>query len=115
MQKNLLLTGAAKRKNKASDTKKKSYSLFKSGRTVDEIAKMRSLTKNTIEGHLTHFIGTGELDIFKLLPEESVAEIEDFFTKNKEANSSIAKTYFGEKYSYEHFRMVRAYRNHQNA
>jgi hypothetical protein len=113
IQKNLLITGAVKRKPVVSDTKKKSFDFFKAGRSIDEIALTRSLTPNTIEGHVTHFIGTGELDIFKIIEQKNVAEIEQFFTKNKEANGALAKTFFGEKYSYENFRMVRAYMNHQ--
>jgi hypothetical protein len=113
IKKNLLLTGEVKRTVKVSETKKKSFDLFKAGRNIKEIAQMRNLTTNTIEGHLTPFIGTGELDIFKLIPKEGVEEIEQFFIKNKDANGAIAKTFFGEKYSYEHFRMVRAYANHK--
>jgi hypothetical protein len=41
------------------DTKKISYELFKSGKTIDEIAKERKMATSTVDGHLANYIGTG--------------------------------------------------------
>jgi len=58
---------------------------------------------------LAHFVALGELDIFTLLAQEKVAEIEQFFLEHQEASNTDAKVYFGEKYSYGDLRMVRRY------
>ncbi len=44
-------------------TKMASFSLFKEGKTIEEIALERNMTASTIEGHLSYFVGIGELDI----------------------------------------------------
>ena len=51
-----------------TDTKTLSFNLFKEGKSVAEIAKERSFTISTIEGHLAWFVGNGELDINSLVP-----------------------------------------------
>ena len=44
------------------DTKRVSLDLYKSGRTIDQIAAERNLKPGTIEGHLAYFIARGDLD-----------------------------------------------------
>ncbi len=63
----------AKRENKSGkipDTKKTSFDLYKAGKTIDEIVAERKLARDTIEGHLSHFIETGAANINDLLPKE---------------------------------------------
>lgn len=52
------------------DTKTISFDLFRSGKNVEEIAKERNFTTGTIEAHLAHFVGTGELQVSDLVPAE---------------------------------------------
>lgn len=54
-------------KVKKIDTKKVSFDLFRSGKSLTDIAKERNLSVNTIEGHLIHFIETGDINIDELL------------------------------------------------
>ncbi len=93
-------------KTPKKDTKTVSLELFKSGRTMEEIASERGLAKSTIEGHLAHFIGLGELDILNFIDRKKVDEIEQFFIENKTKASSVAKEHFGDKYSYGELKMV---------
>ncbi|MBP6825590.1 MAG: helix-turn-helix domain-containing protein [Saprospiraceae bacterium] len=94
-----------------TDTKMLSFELFKTGKTIEEIAAARGLVPGTIEGHLAHFIGLGELDIFTFLEREQVQEIEQFFLENLPPVSAAAKAHFQEKYSYGQIKMVLAYMN----
>jgi len=71
-------------KKKKIDTKAESFKLYKEGKRVEEIAKERSLTQQTIEGHLSHYISTGEIKINELVSREKILLIE-----------SIAKTFSG--------------------
>jgi hypothetical protein len=73
---------------------------------VDEIAAERRLARSTIEGHLSHFIGLGELDIYSVLDRETVADIQQFLQAQPEAAAAEAKSHFGEKYSYGELKMV---------
>ncbi len=92
-----------------ADTKTLSLELFKSGKTIDEIAQERGFVRSTIEGHLATFVGLGELDVFSLLDQEPVQEIEEFFRKNKTQISSEAKAHFEEKYTFGQIKMVLEY------
>ena len=93
------------------DTKKVSFELFRSGKSIEEIARERGFTTGTIEGHLAHFVGLGEIDIFSLMERAQVAEIEMFFRDHNTQLSAEAKAHFGEKYSYGQIKLVQEYLN----
>lgn len=88
------------------DSKVVTLELYQSGKTLDEIAAERGFARTTIEGHLAHFVGTGELDIYTFLAAEDVARIEQFFRENNTTLSGEAKAHFGEAYSYGQIKMV---------
>ena len=91
------------------DTKTQSFDLYKAGKNLDEIAAERGFATSTIEGHLSHFIGLGELDIFTVMEREQVEEIEGYFRENNTASSAEAKAHFKDKYSYGQIKMVLVY------
>ena len=62
-------------KPKKEDTKKISFDLYKKGHSIPEIAKQRGLVTITIEGHLAHYVGTGELSIRDFVSEEKEKKI----------------------------------------
>ncbi|HFA52140.1 MAG TPA: helicase [Bacteroidetes bacterium] len=102
----LSILDAAPRKLPKTDTKMLTLNLFKSGKNIDEIAAERGLVRGTIEGHLGHFISTGEVDIFKILEREKVDELEAYFKENNTTGLGEVKAHFGEKYSYGEIKMV---------
>lgn len=53
---------------KKNDTKAISYDLYRTGKSIDEIAKERELTIATIENHLAHYIKSGAIEINDLVP-----------------------------------------------
>jgi hypothetical protein len=89
-----------------SETKRHSFALFQSGKSIDEIAAERRLARSTIEGHLSHFISVGELDVHAVLDRETVDTIQQFLAAQPEAAASEAKTHFGDEYSYGELKMV---------
>lgn len=101
-----LTTPTAPPQPRTSETKRQSFELWQAGKSVDEIAAERHLARGTIEGHLSHFIGLGELDIYSVLDREKVAEIQQFFVATPEASAAQGKSHFGEKYSYGELNMV---------
>ena len=96
------------------DTKKISFELFNAGKSFEEIAKERGLAISTIEGHIAHFVGIGELDILNILERNKIDEIEQFFLDNKTKASSVAKEHFGDKYTYGELKMVLKYLEREN-
>ncbi|MBM4092478.1 MAG: helicase, partial [Planctomycetes bacterium] len=99
-------TTPARPQPRASETKRHSFELFRAGKSLDEIAAARGLARATIEGHLAHFIGLGELDIYSVLDRETVADIQQFLQARPEAVAAEAKSHFGDKYSYGELKMV---------
>lgn len=93
----------------ASYTKSLSFNLFNAGKSLDEIAAERGLTRSTIESHLGHFVALGDLDIFSLLNRSAVEEIEEFFITRRSTSTSEAKAHFGDRYSYGELRLVAMY------
>ena len=95
---------------KTNDTKKQSLQLFQLGRSVDEIAFERGLSTGTVEGHLAHFIFSGELKINEMVSAEKLKIIAHAFEEN---NNSLAiapiKLKLGEGYSYGEITAVMNY------
>jgi hypothetical protein len=98
-------TKKAKSKNK-SDTKTLSYQMYKDGKSVKEIATERQIAVSTVEGHLAHFVGTGQLDITSLVAEEKIERISDFFIHAENLNLGPAKVTLGDAVSYSELRYV---------
>lgn len=88
------------------DTKHISLDLYKEGRTISEIAIQRSLTTGTIEGHLAHFISTGEISVFDIVSKVKVAKIMAFIIQNKGLSTNELKHALGEEISYNELRAV---------
>ena len=88
------------------NTKLLSYELYKSGKTVAEIAADRHLAVGTIEGHLAYFIARGNLDIAEFMTAEQVTEVAGFFREKGTESLTEAKAHFGERYMYGQLRMV---------
>ena len=108
----LLLANAeeAPKKPPKPDTKKISFELFGSGKTIEEIAEERGLVRSTIEGHLAHFIGQGELSAADVMPAEDVEKIKQFLAERPEASLSEARSHFDNAYSYGEIKIVMAER-----
>ena len=96
-------------KKKKPDTKKVSFDAYKSGKKIAEIAEERGMTQGTIAGHLAHYVGLGEVDIYELMEEEAVDEISNFFRDNLTSSRKEAKDFFGDKYDYTDLKIVLAY------
>ena len=60
-------TDSKKTKESKPDTKQQTYLLYKQGISLAEIAKQRNMALSTIEGHLTPFVASGDVDINTLV------------------------------------------------
>jgi uncharacterized protein YpbB len=96
----------APEKKQKGNSQQASLELLKAGKTIEEIATERGMAVSTIEGHLAHFIGTGELTIEQFVPSEKVSIISDYFIKNNSISLGPAKTALGNSVSYAELRFV---------
>ncbi|MCC6288898.1 MAG: helix-turn-helix domain-containing protein [Chitinophagaceae bacterium] len=74
-----------------ADTKMVSFDLYKQGKSIAAIAEERKFTVQTIEGHLSHFIESGELSVNEFLPDEKQQRIIRIYHQNKEAGLTQMK------------------------
>lgn len=83
-----------------------SLQYFKDGKTIEEIATERNLGISTIEGHLTHFIKTGEVKIDAFADEISVKLISQYLVSNPEKTHGEIRGLLNNSYSYTQIRAV---------
>ncbi|MEO8934922.1 MAG: helix-turn-helix domain-containing protein, partial [Xanthomarina sp.] len=88
------------------DTKKISLTLFKAGKSIQEIADERALNETTIFGHLASFIPTKEVEITDLMSEIHFKELKKAIPKMKYENLSDLKHLLDEKFTYGEIRLV---------
>jgi hypothetical protein len=103
----------AKKKNKV-DTKKASFDLFKSGKTVAEIAEERGFVVSTIEGHLAHYVGLGELDVKLLIADDKIKSISDYMLENSSSTITEIKIGLKNEFTYSELKLVFQYLLSQN-
>jgi len=96
-------------KKKKIDTKAESFKLYKEGKKLDEIAKERSLTQQTIEGHLAHYISIGEINIEELISKEKISLIESHTKEFEGGRITTIKEKVGNKVSFGEIRLVLAW------
>jgi len=97
-------------KLKKGETRRISLALFKENKSVAEIAKLRSLSPVTIENHLISFIGTGEMGIQELVPEEKLSPILEAIRAAANDFIGPVKEKLGDSYSYLEIKAVMHYR-----
>ncbi|MEC3879266.1 helix-turn-helix domain-containing protein [Parapedobacter sp. 10938] len=97
----------AVRKPTKGATKLISFDLFQSGKTIDEIAEERALTRGTIIGHLTDFIGKG-VAANQLMDAAKLASIQEALRENPEKSSSAIRAILNNKVEYHEIRIAQA-------
>ncbi len=88
------------------NTKQLSLDLFRSGKTISEIASERNLTAATIEGHLATFITTGEISVFDVVSKIKVARIMAYIVQNPGKSTNETKDDLGDSISYGELKAV---------
>jgi hypothetical protein len=89
-----------KKKKPKVDTKKLSFQLFQSGKSIAEIAIERGYAETTVEGHLVHYVGLGKLDAALFVEEQKLKKIKAYFESTDNKSLSEAKAVLGDDYSY---------------
>jgi ATP-dependent DNA helicase RecQ len=99
----------SRRNEKGQSTYDVSLEMFREGFSVDEIARVRGMTRSTIEIHLVRFIQTGEITIEDFVPESKIEPIKDAIERFRDIGAiSPIKEFLGESYTYGEIRAVLA-------
>ena len=95
------------------DTKAESFKLHKEGRQIEEIAKERGLTRQTIEGHLAHYVSNGEINIKDLVSAEKILLIEPVAKMFSGESITPIKERLGQEITFGEIKLVLAWINYQ--
>lgn len=88
------------------DTFADTLTLFKDGKTIDEIAALRNLAVSTIESHLGKWLQKKEIQLTELISTEKIASIQKQMDKFPSAGAGILKGKLGEDVSFSEIRWV---------
>ena len=88
-----------------------SFNMAKEGKTIEEIAKSRSLTAGTIQGHLTEYVKKGELSVEDLMDSQKIKTIRAYMLEHPTLRGSELKTALGDDFSYGEIKLVGASMN----
>ena len=91
-----------------ADTKALSFTMFKEGKSVAEIAKERNLSIGTIETHLAWYVGSGEIDINKIVSLEKQLLIKAAVKTHGSQSHKALKDNLPDNISYGEIRLVLA-------
>ena len=103
------VTKKKKEKGEKGSSLKETLAFYRAGKSIEEIAKARSLAASTVEGHLALLVKAGELDIHELMNAERLEII--LHAIGEGASMTLAKQKLGEEFS---FGEIRAVLNHLN-
>lgn len=65
-------------KRAGGDSAKISFDLYNDGYSIAEIASMRSLTENTIQTHLIHYVRQGQIDVMSLVDPDDLEGVRSY-------------------------------------
>ena len=91
------------------DTREISYTMFRQGMNIEEIAKKRELVTGTIAGHLEHYVRSGVIKVDQLVSREKVDKVTRYLQENADARGiTLIKAALGDEVSYADIRLVMA-------
>ena len=94
------------KKEDKKPTKQITFELFKSGLSVKDIAKERSLTVGTIESHLASYIPSGDVDILELIDIKKYKKIIKAVEETEFKNLTELKEKVDKSFTFMELRMV---------
>jgi ATP-dependent DNA helicase RecQ len=101
---------APKEKATATGTQRITLTLFNDGMGIDEIASKRNLAITTIETHLAAFVGSGEIEVTRIVAKDKLAKIlETIRATGQTMALKPIKDLLGDEYTYGEIRMGQEY------
>ncbi|MBN2812504.1 MAG: helix-turn-helix domain-containing protein [Bacteroidales bacterium] len=88
------------------NTRLTTFDMFRKGKTPAEIAHERGFAVSTIEGHLAHYIGTGEVSVNEFVSPDIVERVAAHLSTTTERNLAPIKAALGNEISYSDIRFV---------
>ncbi|MCZ6693687.1 MAG: helix-turn-helix domain-containing protein [Bacteroidetes bacterium] len=91
---------------RAGETHRETLQLFREGKSVVEIAKIRNLSPTTIETHLAHWVKNGQIGIEQLMLREVIKKIKKAIVDYGQEGLKPIKEKLPEEITYGQIRLV---------
>ncbi|KAB1160767.1 AAA family ATPase [Tenacibaculum aiptasiae] len=91
------------------NTKDITFDLYKEGLNTEEIAAKRGLVIGTIEGHLSHFVTQGDIEITELFSDKKLEKAKRIINATGLDNLSKVKEIVEDEYTWGELRMIVAW------
>lgn len=101
-----VVSSATRSKKEKGGTYKDTLDLHRQGKSVDEIAGIRGLSVGTIKHHMTRWIALGEVDVYEVLPSETIEAVMVFIEKEKIIAIGAIRGGTGNQFDYSDIRMI---------
>lgn len=95
-------------KRSKTPTAEVTFSMFKEGKNIMEIAKARGLAPGTIEGHLCQYVEKGELDVLQVMDQQKLQEIMQAYHQGSTSSGKL-KSVLGSGFTYGEIRLALAH------
>ncbi|MNR37213.1 hypothetical protein D3C85_1552110 [compost metagenome] len=76
--------------------------------SVEDIARMRKLTVQTVEGHLVRLIQSKKIEITDVLPYDKILALREAFQFHQEESLSPLKEKYGDEFTWDELKMFKA-------
>ena len=97
-----------KEKKEKRSTYLQTLDLIQEGYTIDQIARKRQLSQNTINSHFINLIKAEELELREVMSQERISELQDYFEGYNENSLTPLKEKLGDKVTWEELKLFRA-------
>ncbi len=97
-----------KKKEPKKSTVVETFELWEQKHSVKEIAELRKLTTQTINGHLAKLIRAGAVQVTDLLPEDRLRELAEIFIGFNEETVSPLKEKYGDRFTWDELKLFHA-------
>ncbi|MBL0050874.1 MAG: AAA family ATPase [Bacteroidetes bacterium] len=100
------ITANTSEKKEKGATYVDTLNLFNEGKSLQEIAEIRSIVLSTVQSHIAKWILEGAIDIHKIFPQEKVERVMKFIQDNPNDTIGNLKSHFGDAYDFPELRML---------
>ncbi len=100
---------AKTKKKEKGDSAKESFAYFSSGKTVEEITRIRHLAASTIESHLAEFVRTGELDVRQFVSLDDIEKIKKEYESQEYYSTTVIVQKLKNKFTHSQVKMALNY------
>ncbi|MBF0099695.1 MAG: helix-turn-helix domain-containing protein [Desulfobacterales bacterium] len=95
--------------NDKPKSRDESLRLFLEGKSIADVALERGLVESTIESHLSYFVGTGDLDIHRVVEPAKISRISSWYETSENPKLKDAKDALGNDITFGELHFVRNY------